>query len=276
MKSGGFHAMLQPNQILHYLALKYEGDWDKISQAVRGKEIPDDDAYKKLVSTCHSKFVTLVDPEYPSALRQSFKPPIVLFYYGDLSILGNGSKCISYVGSRNSSPYGNEMAKTICSGLSKYGYRIVSGLARGIDVAALSAALDSKGGAIAVLGNGIDFCYPSENTPVYERIKKEGLVVSEYPGMTKPTVETFPLRNRIVAGLSKATVVGEAARRSGTLITVNYAMSSNKDVGCVPYRATDQSACNALIKEGAFVIESPEDVLLMVGDIRGEREPSKT
>lgn len=267
--------ILKPNQILHYLALKYEGDWDKISQAVNNKERPDDEAYQKLASSCQSKFVTLIDPEYPSALRQTYKPPLVLFYHGDLSLLGNGSKCISYVGSRNSSAYGNEMAKTICSGLSKYGYKIVSGLARGIDAAALVAALDSKGGAIAVLGNGIDFCYPSENTPIYERIKKEGLVLSEYPGMTKPTHETFPLRNRIVAGLSRATIVGEAAKRSGTLITVNYALTTNKDVGCVPYRATDESACNTLIKEGAFVIENAEDVLLMVGDTRGEREASK-
>lgn len=268
-------SFLKPKQILHYLALKYEGDWDKITQAVKDKETPDDELYKKLVLSCPSNYVTLLDPEYPSALKQCYKPPIVLFYYGDLSLIGAETKCISYVGSRNSTPYGNEMAKTICSGLSKYGYRIISGLARGIDVEALLAALDSKGRAVAVLGNGIDFCYPSENTPVYERIKKEGLVISEYPGKTKPTHETFPLRNRIVAALSKAIIVGEASRRSGTLITVNYALSSNKDVGCVPYRATDDSACNTLIKEGAFIVESPEDVLLMVGDTRGEKEAIK-
>ena len=268
-------SILKPNQILHYLALKYEGDWDKLTQAVKDKEVPDEELYEKLSSACQSKYVTILDPEYPLALKQCYKPPIVLFYYGDLSLMRDDSKCVSYVGSRDSTPYGNEMARTMCSGLSKYGYRIVSGLARGIDVAALVAALDSKGGAVAVLGNGIDFCYPSENTPVYERIKKEGLVISEYPGKTKPTHETFPLRNRIVAGLSKATVVGEASRRSGTLITVNYALSSNKDVGCVPYRATEDSACNALIKDGAFMVETPEDVLLMMGDIRGERERLK-
>lgn len=265
-------SFLKPNQILHYLALKYEGDWDKIAQAVQDKEKPDEELYQKLSSSSQSKYVTLIDPEYPLSLKQTYKPPIVLFYHGDLSLLDDSSKCISYVGSRNSTAYGNEMAKNICSRLSKYGYSIISGLARGIDVAALEAALESKGRAVAVLGNGIDYCYPSENTPVYERIKKEGLVISEYPSMTKPTHETFPLRNRIVAALSKAVVVGEAAKRSGTLITVNYALNSNKDVGCVPFKATEESACNTLIKEGAFLIESAEDVLLMVGDKRGERE----
>lgn len=256
--------ILKPREILISLALKYEGDWDKITEAIKAKEKLDEAFIEEASST---KAITLLDAEYPTALRQCYKPPIVLFYEGDISLMRDMNTCVAYVGSRNSTPYGNEMARTICQGLAKEGFKIVSGLARGIDTQALASAVNESK-AIAVLGNGIGYCYPSENTDLYEAIKAKGLVISEYPKMTKPTHETFPMRNRIVAGLSKALVVGEASRRSGTMITVNYALSYNRDVGCVPFRATEDSACNSLIKEGAFMVESVKDVLDMLGIVK--------
>lgn len=261
------------NKLLAAMAIKYQGNWGEFSAALKNKELIGEEERENLLKTIHSKYITILDEEYPESFKNIHKPPLVIFYYGDISLIKNFDNCIGYVGSRDASPYGVETAKSICSGLAKYGYCIVSGLARGIDTAATLGALEGKGKAIAVLGNGIDYCYPSENKDLYERLKTEGLVISEYPGMINPSMTSFPFRNRIIAALSKGIVVGEAQTRSGTLITVNYALGSNREIGCVPYRANENSACNKLIKEGAYVVETAEDVLLMVGDMRGEKDP---
>lgn len=255
---------ITPRNILVSLALKYKGDWDKITEAVKAKEKPDEELIEEASNT---QAITLLDPEYPSSLKQSYKPPIVLFYKGDISLLQHKGS-VAYVGSRNATPYGTNTAREICSGLAKEGYAIVSGLARGINAQALTSALEANGKAIAVLGNGIDRCYPSECKSLYDTLAEKGLIVSEYPKDTPPTAETFPVRNRIVANLPKAVILGEADRHSGTMITVNYALSGNKDVGCVPFQAGSHSACNMLIKEGAFLIEDTQDALIMLGDTR--------
>lgn len=256
----------EPRDILIYLAFKHEGDWDACVAGIRSHEHFDEEEYEKLLKTNGSKIITMLDDEYPNYLKTMMKPPLVLFYYGDISILKDQRKNVGYVGSREASSYGLETAKNICKDLAGYGYNVISGLASGIDTAATEGAIEGKGKAVAVLGNGIDYCYPSENTPLYRQLIHEGLVISEYPGMTRPSKETFPFRNRLIACLSKAVVVGEASIRSGTLITVNYALSNNIDVGCVPYRAGENSACNVLIKEGAFMIENAEDIMTMVGN----------
>lgn len=264
---------IKVNKLLAAMAVKYNGNWSEMTAAIRAKEMAGEEECEKLLKTIHSKYITILDDEYPDSFKNMCKPPIVIFYYGDISLIKNYENCIGYVGSRDATSYGTQTAKNICSGLAKYGYCIVSGLARGIDTAATLGALEGKGKAVAVLGNGIDYCYPSENTPLYERLKREGLVISEYPGMVAPSTTSFPFRNRIIAGLSKGIVVGEAQTRSGTLITVNYALGSNREIGCVPYHADENSACNKLIKEGAYMVESAEDVMLMIGDMRGENEP---
>jgi len=256
---------LQTRDVLIFFALKYGGDWDRCVEAIRNHETMSVSEYDELLKTNHSNVLTMVDDEYPDYLKSMMKPPLVLFYYGDISILSDRSKNVGYVGSRVASKYGKETARNICKELASNGYSIISGLAHGIDTAATLGALEGKGKAVAVLGNGIDYCYPSENTPIYKQLVNEGLVVSEYPGMTEPTRETFPFRNRLIACLSKGVIVGEASKRSGTLITVNYALNNNIDVGCVPYHGDENSACNTLIKEGAFMIENATDVMLMVG-----------
>lgn len=250
---------------LAYYSLTHHGDWDKILSAVKCHEDIEGDDKEKLVQTITCPFVTLADPQYPESLKHSFRPPLVLYYYGNLELLNHEEECIAYIGSREASPYGLTMAKQIAGDLAERGYTIVTGLARGIDAAATQAALDHHGRAVGVLGCGIDLCYPSSSLPLYERLKKEGLLISEYPFKTPPIPDYFPHRNRIVAGACKGIVVGEASCRSGTLITVAYALGFNKEVGCLPYPADAESACNRLIKEGAYLIENANDVELMMG-----------
>ena len=251
--------MIEGRDILIYLAIKFRGDWDKIRDTITGKNFVDAKEVEELNSTDKSNKLTILDPEYPEWLRAIYKPPFVLFYYGDISLIKNIDKNIAVVGSRQYSEYGKEttfiLVKDICAR-----YVIVSGLARGIDSIAHETAIKNGGKTIAVLGSGIDVCYPSDNKVLYKKIKKDHLLVSEYPSDTPPEPQLFPLRNRIIAGLSKAVLVTEASERSGTLITVHYALAANKDVMCVPHPAGTHSSCNRLISQGAYLVESGEDI----------------
>jgi len=251
-----------------YLSLKYKGEWEEIYRAIREKERPDWEEFDRLKATNSGQYVTLCDAEYPQAFKVVEKPPFAVFYHGDWSLVKESERTVSYVGSRNASAYGLQKTREIVTALAKKGVVIVTGLAKGIDAEAAKAALEAGGKVIAVLGNGIDYCYPSSNKELYEKIKATGLVLSEYPGLTPPDKSHFPLRNRLVASLGKGLVVGEASKKSGTLITVGQALSLNKEVGCLPYEATGESGCNMLIKEGAYLLENAQDVLAMIG-LRG-------
>ena len=261
---------LTTHSILVHLAVKYEGEWDRIYDAIKRKEHLEPNEVASTNKALKCKTTTLMDSDYPPSLKKIYKPPLVLFYYGDLSLVSEEEKCVSYVGSRDSSTYGNKMAEILAGGIAKEGFTIVSGMARGIDGVATRAALDAGGKAVAVLGTGIDFPYPSSNTDLYKRIKEEGLVLSERPGRYPPSQDkdTFPARNRIIAGLSKLTIVGEANRHSGTLITVGYALDFGKDVACVPSHADEDSACNLLIRDGAPVVCSTMDALDLLGWVK--------
>lgn len=258
---------MQGRDILIYLSLKYEGDWDKIMGAVKNKENVVVAEAEEAVSKIKAHTVTIIDGGYPESLKHAIKPPFVLYYYGNVSLLEDESKCCAYIGSRNASPYGLRMADKLAGGLAEKGYIIVTGLARGIDSEATKAALDKRGKAVGVLGCGIDLCYPSSSQTLYDSLQKNGLVVSEYPGLVPPRPENFPQRNRIVSAVSKGVIVGEASRRSGTLITVSYALGYTKEIGCVPYDAEKESACNSLIKEGAYMVENLTDALTLMGEI---------
>lgn len=247
------------------LSLKYEGNWDRMYKALKEKEPAPLELVGEYERNGGANFITITDEDYPTDFRYLNRPPLLIYYKGDLSLLKNKESTLAYIGSRDASSYGLSMAKKIVMGFVENDITICTGLARGIDAEAAKTALDCGGKLIAVLGNGIDFCYPSKNQELYERAIRSGLVLSEYPLLTAPAKENFPARNRIVAGLSKAVLVGEASRRSGTLITVQYALSISKDVGCVPYRADSESSCNMLIKDGAYLIENVEDALWMMG-----------
>ena len=210
------------------------------------------------------KTLTIMDPEYPLYLKQLHRPPIVLFYYGDISLINeeNMKKNLAVIGTRSCTEYGLKETNRIVSELGK-NCNIVSGLAKGIDAMAHQTALDVGTKTIAVLGSGINNPYPKENIELYKDIiKRGGLVVSEYPNFSSPLQFHFPIRNRLIAMFSKALLVTEAYDyNSGTGITARYAYSFNKKVMAIPYPADVlNSYCNYLIQEGAVLVRSAEDV----------------
>jgi len=246
-------------EIILYFALKYAGDFDKIYQALERKEKIDDDLKGHLFKELKSKYTTIISDDYPAALKEINCPPFVLFYYGDLNLVN--TKCIGVIGMRQPSDYGIEVTKTIVSKLVLENYTIVSGMALGIDAMAHQSAMNVLGKTIAVLGSGIDNCYPLKNKTIYEMMKVNQLVISEYPGNLVPKKINFPRRNRIISGLSESILVTEANERSGTMITVGHALEQGKDIYCIPSRINDSSGCNRLIQQGAKLVMDISDIV---------------
>ncbi len=199
------------------------------------------------------------DEEYPEYLREIFEPPLVLYCAGRVEVL-NGA-AVAIVGARNPTPYGSAVAEKLAFDLASRGVVIVSGLARGIDSIAHWGAI--KGGrTVAVLGSGLENMYPRENLPLFEKIMDRGAVVTEYPLSAPPLGHHFPLRNRIISGMALATVVVEAAGRSGSLITANFALEQNRGVLAVPGNVTSELSrgTNWLIQNGAGLVRDWTDV----------------
>ncbi len=202
------------------------------------------------------------ESEYPSRLLEIYDPPPVLYVKGDLQVLRRYS--ISIVGTRRPTPYGNQMAERIARDLADRGLVIVSGLARGIDCLAHRGACSSaRGATIGVLGTGIDVIYPKENKKVFAEVEKRGALISEFPLGAHAAPENFPVRNRIVAGMSLGTIVVEGEQYSGSLITARLAMEFGREVFGVPGNCTQPSsfAPNQLIKQGAKLVTGWEDVV---------------
>ena len=199
------------------------------------------------------------DAEYPAVLREIAKPPLALFVRGNPI---PDAERIAVVGSRHASLYGKRVAEEIAMGLAGRGVTVVSGAARGIDTAAHKGAL-REGRTVAVLGCGADVAYPKENARLLDEIASSGAVISEYPPGTQPFPAFFPQRNRIISGLSRGTTVVEAAERSGSLITAEFALSEGRDVFAVPgsiYSDTSRG-CHRLIQQGAKLTMAAEDIL---------------
>jgi DNA processing protein len=209
--------------------------------------------------------VTLGDPDYPQALLDSADPPTLLYVKGHLELLNRSALAI--VGSRNASRQGEANAEAFAEALAGAGLVIVSGLALGIDAAAHRGALKSRGGAIgrtiAVIGTGADRIYPARNQALTREISERGAIVSEFPLGTPALASNFPRRNRIIAGLSRGCLVVEAAERSGSLITARLAADAGRDVFAIPgsIHSTLSKGCHKLIKQGAKLVESAQDVL---------------
>lgn len=202
---------------------------------------------------------------YPALLAEVPDAPPILWAMGDLSLLTR--PMVAMVGARNASSLGVRMAKRLGSGLSEAGFTVISGLARGIDAAAHEAALEGPGGTVAVMAGGIDVIYPPENTALARDIAARGCRVSEHPPGLEPQARHFPLRNRIVAGLSRAVIVAEAAAKSGSLITAKAALDYGREVMAVPGHPFDAraSGCNILIRDGAVLVRGTSDVLEALG-----------
>lgn len=202
------------------------------------------------------------EPEYPQRLLEIYDPPPLLYVRGDPSVLNRHS--ISIVGTRRPTPYGNQVAERLGRDLAERGLAIVSGMARGIDSSAHQGVCRaSHGTAIGVLGNGADVIYPKENRKLFAEVERRGALISEFPLGTHPAPENFPIRNRVVAGISLGTVVVQGAQYSGSLITARLAMEFGREVCGVPGNITQDIsfAPNQLIKQGAKLVTSWEDVV---------------
>ena len=208
---------------------------------------------------CH--IVIQEDEEYPALLREIYDPPIVLYVKGRL--LPKDKNSVAMVGSRMTTPYGLEVARKLAYQLAYLGVTVVSGGARGIDTAAHQGALTAKGRTLAILGTGINLVFPTENAQLYERIIENGALVTQFPFNRPGDKQSFPIRNRIVAGMTLGTVVVEANLTSGSLITANFAADYGRQVFAVPGRIDSprSKGCHDLIKKGAKLCEGAEDIL---------------
>jgi DNA processing protein len=208
-----------------------------------------------------ARILALSDPEYPSRLKEIYDPPVILFVKGSVEVLAQPG--IAMVGTRHPTPYGSGMAERLSTDLAARGLVIISGLARGIDTASHRGAVSAKGKTVAILGTGIDVMYPKENTRLAEQIiALGGALVSEFPVGTFPAPQNFPIRNRIISGMSAGVLVVEAAEYSGTRITSRLALEQNRDVYAVPGNVTNKNSWgpNTLIKQGAKLVATWEDV----------------
>ncbi|MBI3853464.1 MAG: DNA-protecting protein DprA [Verrucomicrobia bacterium] len=208
---------------------------------------------------CH--ILTQSDEDYPDLLRQIYDPPIVLYVKGKLS--AKDKNAVAMVGSRMTTHYGVETARKLAYQLAYVGVTVVSGGARGIDTAAHQGALSGKGRTVAVLGTGINIIFPPENVELFERIADNGAIITQFPFNRNADKQSFPIRNRIVAGMTLGTIVVEANLTSGALITANMAVENGRQIFAVPGRIDSprSKGCHELIKKGAKLCEGAEDVL---------------
>ena len=212
-----------------------------------------------------AKLIPFPDPSYPSLLREIHDPPILLYARG--KPISVSRDFISVVGSRNATEYGKKAAQKIAMGLAENGFGVVSGLARGIDASAHWGCIRGSGFTIAVLGTGVDIPYPRSNVKLFDKILEHGTVISEFPLGTSPEPKNFPMRNRIISGISRGVVVVEATRQSGSLITAGLALDQGRDVFAVPgsIDSFKSRGPHFLIKQGARLIEHAEDIAREMG-----------
>lgn len=203
---------------------------------------------------CQCDVIGFFDEEYPEKLRQIYRPPLVLFAQGDTSLLSK--EIVTIVGSRYPTNYSRQVMEKLVPNLIEQNMVIASGLAKGVDALAHHTTLNNQGRTIAVIGNGLNYSYPRQNTWLQNQIKQKGLVISEYLPDTPPRPYRFPERNRILAGLSKSVIVTEAKEKSGSLITASIALQENRDIYAVPGAITSELSAgpNQLIGAGATPI----------------------
>lgn len=228
------------------------------------------DAYREAVLKKHIIPLPLNHPHYPKLLKEIADPPFVLYVLGKFTGLPiNMDRTVAVVGTRRATPYGKEVTTTLVRDLVHEGCTIVSGMAFGIDAIAHETTIENNGKTIAVLGCGVDVCAPQQNSYIYEALARGGYgaIVSEMPIGTRPEKKLFPVRNRIISGLSRGVVVIEGTEDSGTLITARNAGEQGRDVFAVPGAITSpmSKAPAKLIKDGAQIVESANDILMSLG-----------
>ncbi|MCI8326251.1 MAG: DNA-protecting protein DprA [Lachnospiraceae bacterium] len=232
-------------------------DTKKIKEAKESKRI---ERMWENMEQAGIQFLSQCEKNYPEKLKKIRQPPFGLYYIGGLP---KEEKVAAIIGARRCSEYGYYMAKKLGEALAGNGISVISGMAEGIDAAGHKGALQGEGKTYGVLGCGVDICYPAQNRELYETLQKAGGVLSELPPGTPPKPYFFPMRNRMISGLADIVIVVEAKRKSGSLITVDYALEQGKEIYAVPGRATDALSygCNNLIHQGAGIVLSVEEFL---------------
>lgn len=235
-------------------------------QAIRGfleKRMEESDAILGRCDQLGVQIMTIQDSDYPERLRQIDDPPVVLYILGH-RIRFDEEAAMGIVGTRTPSAYGQEVAPQLGLELARCGALLVSGIAQGIDSLALRGALKGGGRVVSVLAGGVDVPYPKENRYLYQDVAAVGALISEYPPGTRPKAEHFPIRNRLISGLSLGVVAVECARFSGTMLTINHALEQNRDVCAVPGSifAPMSQGPNWLLQQGARPVTSGEDILM--------------
>ncbi len=256
----------QTPEIIYYLTkkelLQISGIGDLLAENILDENIKNN-IYKHMdyMQKQQIDIISIVDKEYPKILKEIYDPPISLYIKGNKDILNN--KSIAIIGCREATEYGKNVAKYFAYNLANKNLNIVSGLAKGVDSYAHIGTLSANGKTIAVVGNGLDNVYPKENLDLWNKIlKKGGTIISEYPLGTKPQKMNFPARNRIISGMSKGIVVIEAKKKSGTLITVDFALDQGRDVYVVPgnINSINSAGTNELIKQGAKIVTTYQEI----------------
>ncbi len=240
-----------------------EPDWNQIEQDLAWFDEPD------------RHIITLQDPRYPALLKQIADPPSLLFVQGDVDLISQWQ--IAMVGSRNPSASGRDTAYEFARYMAQMGLTITSGLAMGIDAAAHQGALAGQGKTIAVIGTGLDRVYPAKHRDLAHDIASAGAIVSEFALGTAPRAENFPRRNRIISGLSLGTLVVEAALQSGSLITARMALEQGREIFAIPGSIHNPLArgCHQLIRDGAKLVETAQDILEELGPLAGVQGEEK-
>lgn len=241
--------------------LQVDGMTPRLVAAIQNHRLPA--KVKKDVDLVVEKgydIITLADENYPPLLLQIPDPPPFLYVYGKLD---TSIENIAVVGSRHATVYGVATAKRLCRDLAALQITIISGMAKGIDTAAHEGALDGQGQTIAVLGSGFERVYPADNMMLFHRIAENGAVITEFPMMTEPDPHNFPRRNRIISGMALGTVVVEATKKSGALITARLAAEQNREVFAVPgsIHSFKSMGTHTLIKQGAKLVEHAQDII---------------
>jgi DNA processing protein len=236
-------------------------DWDRV------------EAELAALAAAGAEVILPDDPRFPTRLKEIPYPPPLLFLKG--ALLPQDDLALALVGTRAASYYGLKTCRRLAGALAARGVTVVSGLARGIDSAAHQGALENSGRTLAVLGCGLDVVYPPENLKLYEAIAQQGALISEFPLGTPPEAKNFPIRNRIISGLALGVVVVEAGLKSGTSITVRYALDQGREVFAVPGPIDSPTSVgpHRLIQEGAKLVQDPEDIFAELPHLKKGKRP---